>query len=120
MTGRRQSLRPVVMLSTVSEARTGYASPVMRLQRRQRRALEAICDTFVPAQDGLPSATELGVPDALLQAVESNPRKAERAQVAALLAAWDSAALGALGGAGFRRFATLPQDEREKVLLAWS
>ena len=92
----------------------------MRLSGRQRRALEAICDTFVPVQDGLPSATELGVPHALLDAVEANPRKAERGKVAALLTAWDSAALGALGGAGFHRFAALSQDERERVLLAWS
>jgi choline dehydrogenase-like flavoprotein len=92
----------------------------MRLSARQRRALEAICDTFVPAVDGLPSATELGVPDALLDAVEANPRRAERRQVAALLAAWDSAALGAAGGAGLHRFGSLDHPERERVLLAWS
>src|SRR5205814_4564007 len=58
---------------------------------------DALPISFVPAQDGLPSATELGVPEALLDAVEANPRKTERRQVAALLAAWDSAALGVAG-----------------------
>ena len=36
------------------------------LSAKARAALDAICDTFVPGGDGLPSATELGVPDALL------------------------------------------------------
>jgi long-chain-alcohol oxidase len=92
----------------------------MRLSPRQRRALDAICDTFVPAQDGLPSATQLGVPAALLDAVEAIPRKAERREVAALLAAWDGTALGAFAGAGFHHFGSLPQAEREQVLRSWS
>jgi choline dehydrogenase-like flavoprotein len=92
----------------------------VRLSARQQRALEAICDTFAPAQDGLPSATELGVPAALLDAVEANPRRAERRQVSALLAAWDTAALGAFVGAGLHHFGSLPQIERERVLLSWS
>ena len=41
-----------------------------QLNRRSRRALESICDTFAPGGAGLPSATELGVPDALLGLVE--------------------------------------------------
>ena len=63
----------------------------VRTSARQRRALEAICDTFVPEADGLPSATRVGVPEALLEAVAANPRASERRQVAALLTAWDSA-----------------------------
>jgi long-chain-alcohol oxidase len=92
----------------------------MKLSARQRRALEAICDTFVPAQGDLPSATQLGVPSALLQAVDANPRAAERRRVAALLAAWDSPVLAAIAGAGLRPFRSLPQAERERVLRSWS
>jgi choline dehydrogenase-like flavoprotein len=90
------------------------------MSARQQRALEAICDTFVPVEDGLPSATQLGVPAALLDAVEANPRMAERREVAALLTAWDGAALGAFAGAGFHHFGSLAQAEREQVMLSWS
>jgi long-chain-alcohol oxidase len=53
----------------------------IRLTARARSALDAICDTFAPGGDGLPSATELGVPEALLALVGRNPRAAERRQV---------------------------------------
>jgi long-chain-alcohol oxidase len=86
---------------------------------RQRRALEDICDAFCPSGDGLLSARELGVADAMLAAVELNPRASERKQLATLLSLWDTRALGALGGAGFKHFSALPQAERERVLLAW-
>jgi GMC oxidoreductase len=56
-----------------------------RLKGRARAALDAICDTFAPGGDGLPSATELGVPEALLALVGRNPRAAERRQVGQLL-----------------------------------
>ena len=58
---------------------------------RQRAALASICDTFFPADNGIPSASALGVVDALLDAVAANPRAAERRQLAQLLAVWDSA-----------------------------
>src|SRR3954452_15544148 len=90
------------------------------LKARQRRALEAICDTFAPGDHLAPSATELGVPDALLAAVELNPRAAERNQVRQLLSLWDTALLTAIGGGGLNRFSSLSQAEREKVLLSWS
>ncbi len=91
----------------------------MKLTDRQRRALEDICDTFCPSGDGAPTARELGVAEALLEAVALNPRASERRQLAMLLSLWDSPALGALGGAGRRRFSDLPADERERVLLSW-
>jgi choline dehydrogenase-like flavoprotein len=90
------------------------------LRARQRRALEAICDTFAPGGDGLPSATEMGVPGALLDAVALNPREAERKQVARLLGLWDTSLLTALGGGGLHRFSALSQRERERVLLGWA
>src|SRR3954470_4251986 len=86
----------------------------VELTARQRRALEAICDTFLPRQDGLPSATELGVPQAIADALDANPRAAERKQTAQLLGLWDTALLTALGGGGFRRFSALPQERREE------
>ena len=70
------------------------------LKARQRRALEAICDTFAPGDHLAPSATELGVPDALMAAVELNPRAAELNQVCQLLSLWDTALVTAIGGGG--------------------
>src|SRR5689334_2779666 len=92
----------------------------MDLNPRQRRALEQICDAFCPSGDGLRSATELGVPDGVIAAVTRNPRKSERKQLATLLSLWDSVVLGALGGAGFKRWSSLTADQRERVLLAWA
>ncbi len=91
----------------------------MNVTPRQRRALEEICDAFCPSGDGLPSAAELGVAEAVLAAVARNPRETERRQLLALLSLWDTQALGALGGAGFKRFGALPQEARERLLLAW-
>lgn len=86
----------------------------MQLGERQRRALEAICDTFAPGASGR------GVPAAIAEAVARNPRAAERRQFAALLRAWDSPLLTALAGGGRRRFSSLSHEERERVLLSWA
>src|SRR5258707_9410482 len=91
----------------------------MELTPRQRRALEAICDTFLPRHDGLPSATELGVPRAIADALDANPREAERKQTAQLLGLWDTALLTAIGGGGLHRFSPLPQERPEAVLRSW-
>ncbi len=91
----------------------------MELTEGQRHALEAICDTVCPGGDGLPSASELGVPEALLEAIDRNPRQAERRQLAQLLGVWDSQPLTALGGGGWKRFSALPREARERVLLSW-
>ncbi len=92
----------------------------MKLTPRQHRALEAICDAFCPSADGLPSARELGVAEAVLAAVALNPRESERKQLATLLSLWDTPALGALGGAGPARFSSLPAHEREQLLVSWA
>ena len=91
----------------------------MDLTPKQRKALAAICDTFAPGDDGLPSASELGVADHVLDGLALNPREAERKQVAQLMSLWDTALLTALGRGGFKRFSSLPQAERERVLLSW-
>jgi long-chain-alcohol oxidase len=90
------------------------------LNPRQLGALRDICDTLCPDGDGLRSARELGVPEALTDAVALNPRSAERRQLALLLSLWDSPVLGALGGVGPRRFSALTPDRREQVLRAWA
>jgi choline dehydrogenase-like flavoprotein len=90
------------------------------LSPRAHRALDAICNTFAPGGAGLPSATERGVPDALLGLVARNPRAAERKQVGQLLGLWDTRLLCALAGGGLRHFTSLSQRERERVLLSWA
>jgi choline dehydrogenase-like flavoprotein len=91
-----------------------------RMRQKPRRALDAICDTFAPGGDGLPSATELGVPGALLALVGRNPRAAERRQVSQLLGLWDTRLLCAIAGGGWERFSALSQADREQVLLSWA
>jgi len=92
----------------------------VRLSGRERRALEDICDTFCPQGDGAPTARELGVADAVLQAAGRNPRVPERLQLRGLLALWDTPVMAAVAGAGFKRFGQLPPPQREQVLLAWA
>ncbi len=92
----------------------------LSLNDRQRKALEDICDAFCPSGEGLPSARELGVPDALVEAIAGNPRAIERRQLAALLSAWDSPVMGSLAGVGVNSFSSLEQRRREQALLAWA
>src|SRR5215207_5130870 len=98
----------------------GNGNGAATLSARQRRALEAICDALCPGGDGLPSASDVGVADALMAAVALNPRQAERKQVAQLLGLWDTALLTAIAGGGLKRFSSLSQEAREKVLLSWA
>lgn len=86
---------------------------------RRHRALADICDTFVPGSEASPSARHLGVPEAFLTLAETEFRPADRRQLQALLALWDTRALTMAGGGGFRRFADLSQDDRERVLRSW-
>ena len=53
-----------------------HAMSTVDLSPRARRALDAICDTFAPGGAGSPSATDIGVPDTLLELVGRNPRAA--------------------------------------------
>ena len=66
----------------------------MNLTLRQQRALESICETFLPPADGWPSALELGIPEAIAAAMDFNPRPKDRAQLLQLLDLWDSSLHG--------------------------
>jgi long-chain-alcohol oxidase len=69
------------------------------MTRRQRRALEAICDTFVPG------AAAAGGADVLLELTPADDRRA----LLTILSVWD------LGG----RFSRRPRERREQILRAW-
>jgi long-chain-alcohol oxidase len=92
----------------------------MNLSARQRRALESICDTFAPAGHDWPSASELGVPDAIARGLEFNPRSADRAQFLQLLDFWDSRFHSLFAIGRFASFSSLAPEAREWVLLSWA
>ena len=85
----------------------------MELSRRQRAALASIADTFAPGLDGLPAASDLGVPEAFVEALDRHPRRAEVREILQLLSVWELAALP------LRRFSSLHLAERERVLRSW-
>ena len=92
----------------------------MSFSTRQRHALEEICDVICPPANGAPTAREeLGVADAHPCRGGAEPAQVGAPAVRALLSLWDTHALGALGGAGFHRFSSLPREQREQVLLSW-
>ena len=92
----------------------------MNLSATQRRALEFICDTFAPARDGWPSASDLGVPDAIARGLEFNVRAADRAQFLQLLDFWDSRFHSLLAIGRYTSFSSLTPEAREWVLLSWA
>ena len=92
----------------------------MQLTPRQKRALESICETFCPAAEGWPSAVEMGVPGALAEALEFNPRTQERAQFLNLLDAWDSNLHAFFLAGKYKSFSALHQETREKILRSWA
>src|SRR5258706_14394089 len=99
-------------------ARSATLARFMNLSGRQRRALEDICNTFAPSGDGWPSASELGVPDAIARGLEFTPRAAVRAQFLQLLDFWDSRLHSLVTIGRFARFSSLTPEAREGVLLA--
>jgi choline dehydrogenase-like flavoprotein len=80
------------------------------------RALAAIVDTFVPAADGLPSASELGVHRRLLEEVRALGRPSLRRELDLLLRAIDTRA-GSLALTGrATAFSALDQGARETAM----
>jgi choline dehydrogenase-like flavoprotein len=79
---------------------------MLEVSAKARKALDAICDTFAPGEAGLPSAVDLGVPEAVLVALGSSPSAMEQQLFAGLLDMWDP------------DFAGLSHARREAALLA--
>jgi long-chain-alcohol oxidase len=92
----------------------------MNLSPRQQRALQSICDTFAPASDHWPSASEMGIPAAIARALDLNPRSGERAQFLQLLDLWDSHLHSLLTVQRWAAFSSLPLEARIRVLLSWA
>ena len=92
----------------------------MQLTPRQKHALEAICETFFPKSDGWPSAVEMGVPEALADALDFNPRTRDRAQFMNLLDVWDSKLHGFLLAGEYEHFSKLERNVRERMLRSWA
>ena len=92
----------------------------MQLTLRQKHALESICETFLPASAGWPSAIEMGVPEALEDALDFNPRMRDRAQFLNLLDVWDSKLHGFLLAGEWREFSALDAGTREQMLRSWA
>jgi long-chain-alcohol oxidase len=92
----------------------------MNLTPRQQRALESICETFLPRAEGWPSARDMGIPQAIAAAMDFNPRSNDRAQLLQLLDIWDSNLHSLLTIGRLRSFSSLSKEDRIRVLLSWA
>jgi len=92
----------------------------MNFSPKQRHALKDICNTFAPSGDGWPSASELGVPDAIARGLEFAPRASVRAQFLQLLDFWDSRLHSLVTTGRLAHFSSLTPEAREWVLLSWA
>ena len=92
----------------------------MNFTLRQKRALESICDAFLPRAESWPSALESGIPEAIAQALDFNPRTKDRAQFLRLLDVWESSLHSLLTVGRLKSFSSLPQPDRIRVLLSWA
>jgi choline dehydrogenase-like flavoprotein len=92
----------------------------MELTPRQHRALCSICDTFLPAAPGWPSAVERGVPDALAAALDFNPRAVDRWEFLNLLDLWDSSIHSFVEVGRWSQFSELSKEDKYKVMLSWA
>src|SRR6202011_3232776 len=92
----------------------------MKFTPRQQLSLKLICDTFAPAEDGWPSGSELGVPQAIAEAMDFNPRRGDHQQFLQLLNFWNSQLHGVISLKRASRFSTLPEEARVRVLLSWA
>ncbi len=92
----------------------------MELTPRQHRALCSICDTFLPAAPGWPSAVEHGVPDALAAALDFNPRAVDRWEFLNLLDLWDSSIHSFIEVGHWAQFSELSEENKHKVMLSWA
>ena len=106
-------MKVVIAHQRLGGGRAGTATLDAQRQGTARRSTRSATPSC-PGEEGLPSATDCGVPEAMLMAVGSSPSKAERDGFAGLLDAWDTQ----LGGSAESPFSSLSQAERERTLLA--
>ncbi len=96
----------------------------MELTSRQHRALCSICDTFLPAAPGwpsaVPSAVQRGVPQALAAALDFNPRAIYLWEFLNLLDIWDSSLHSFVEAGSWSQFSRLSQADQHKVMLSWA
>jgi long-chain-alcohol oxidase len=92
----------------------------MNLTSRQQRALESICETFLPKAEGWPSALELGIPGTISRALDFNPRSNDRAQFLQLLDVWDSKLHSLLTVGRLKSFSALSNEVQIRVLHSWA
>jgi len=83
-------------------------------------ALAAVCDTFVPGGDGLPSASALGLPARLRSEVEALGRPALVAELNQLLDTLESPTLNLLLTRQPVRFSALGPAARADFLRGWA
>jgi choline dehydrogenase-like flavoprotein len=84
-------------------------------------ALRLISDTFAPGDGAaIPPASAVGAPEFALELAGTNPREPELQQLRTLLPLWDTRLLGFLLTGRPRKFSSLDQAGREKVLLSLS
>jgi long-chain-alcohol oxidase len=92
----------------------------LNLTLGQKRALESICDAFLPRAEGWPSASDLGIPEAIAGAMDFNPRTQDRAQFLRLLDLWESGLHSLVTVGRLKSFSSLSQQDRNCVLLSWA
>jgi long-chain-alcohol oxidase len=92
----------------------------MKLNPYQQSALRSICDTFAPRAEGWPSASDLGIPEAIAEAMDFNPRESAHRQFLQLLNVWDSRAHALLAIGTMSRFSELSEEARRRMLLSWA
>src|SRR5271155_1626256 len=92
----------------------------MKLTVAQQHALEAICDTFAPAEDGWPSAAEMGVARAIAEALPDPAITGRSEPLLQLLNIWNSWLHSAFTIQRTAPFSQLPAEARIRVLLNWA
>ncbi len=97
------------------------------LTPRERRALQAICDTFIPELDDLPDKPTLarfspaknGFLDDLEQVFERITDDAAKTELKLLLNAFETSVFNGVMSGEWSAFSQMPRANRERVLRAW-
>lgn len=80
----------------------------------------AVCDTFVPATDGLPSASEMRVPERIFAEIAALGRPAQLRELELLLDLLGSPLANLALSRTPQRFADLPLSRRDPFLRGWA